>query len=549
MRRIFPIPLAVALALAVTPVVTPVVAPALAQQSGGVLKIYHRDYPPSASILEEVTNSTLVPFMPLFNNLVLFDQQVAQNSEQSIVADLATAWRWNAERTELTFKLRQGVSWHDGTPFTARDVVCTFDLLLGKSTQKLLRNPRKEWFRNVDFVNARDDGEVTFHLSHAQPSLLAMLASGLTPIYPCHVPLTQMRKKPIGTGPFKISSINEFQYIRLVRNPDYWKKDRPYLDGIEFTISSNPLTAILGFVAGRFDMTFPWEVTTEDLKVVRRSAPAAICETTSMNLNINLLINRTAPPFDKPDLHRALMLAIDRRAVVEALGPDVATIGGTLQPPENGIWGLPADRLVGVPGYGRDIEQRSAEARALMAKHGYGPANRLPLKLTTRGNSVHTEVARVLRGQLKQIYIDAELEVVETSLWFNRLGRKAYAVAMNATGNGVDDPDQTLYENFTCKSARNYTGYCNPEIEKLFDVQSAETDLQKRQQLVHEIDTRLLAENARPPVIWKRDTTCRQPHVMGFVNMVNSIYNGFRFEDVWFDKSQAQARPATDRRF
>ena len=66
---------------------------------------------------------------------------------------------------------------------------------------------------------------------------------------------------------------------------------------------------------------------------------------------------------------------------------------------------------------------------------------------------------------------------------------------------------------------------------------------------MHEIDTRLLADNAWPPIIWKRGTTCQQPHVMGYVNMVNSIYNGFRFEDVWFDKSQAQARPAGERRF
>src|SRR5258708_905252 len=211
MRSCFSLPAAALLAALVV-----AIGPALAQTSGGVLKIYHRDYPPSASILEEATNSTVIPFMPLFNNLVVFDQHAAQNSEQSVVADLATSWHWNAERTELTFKLRDGVSWHDGTPFSARDVVCTFDLLLGRGTQKLLRNPRREWFRNVDFVNARDEREVTFYLSHAQPSLLAMLGSGLTPIYPCHVPLTQMRKKPIGTGPFKIGSINEFQYIRLV---------------------------------------------------------------------------------------------------------------------------------------------------------------------------------------------------------------------------------------------------------------------------------------------------------------------------------------------
>ena len=511
------------------------IGPALAQTSGGVLKIYHRDNPPSASIHEEATTSTVMPFMPLFNNLVVYDQHVAQNSDQSIVPDLAKSWRWNAEMTALTFQLQEGVTWHDGIPFTARDVVCTFDMLAGKTPEKMLRNPRKEWYRNVDLVSARDDHEVTFYLTHPQPSLLAMLASGYSPIYPCHISLSQMRKRPIGTGPFKFASFVEFQSIRLVRNPDYWKKGRPYLDAIEFAIPTSPSTAILSFIAGRFDMTFPWEVTPEDKKIIKRGAPAAMCETTSMNLNINLLINRTVPPFDNADMRRALMLAIDRKAFVDTLTEATAEIGGTMQPAHDGVWGLPADVLASVPGFGPDIDKNRAEARGLMEKQGYGPDKRLPLKVSTRGIALYTDSAPLLIRQLKEIYIDAALDIVETSLWFARLGRKDYVVGLNATGNGVDDPDQTFYENFACKSARNYTGYCNPEVEKLFDAQSSETDTQKRRQLVHEIDVRLLVDGARPPITWKRGTTCQQPYVKGYVNMVNSVYNGFRFEDVWLD--------------
>src|SRR6266581_1264695 len=100
MRPCFPLPAAALWAALVVSI-----DPALAQTSGGVLKIHHRDNPPSASILEEATNSTVIPFMSLFNNLVAYDQQVAQNSDQSIVPELAKSWRWNAEMTELTFKL------------------------------------------------------------------------------------------------------------------------------------------------------------------------------------------------------------------------------------------------------------------------------------------------------------------------------------------------------------------------------------------------------------------------------------------------------------
>src|SRR5262245_53820190 len=209
--------------------------PVAAQKHGGVLKIQHMDNPPSASIHEEATVSVAVPFMSLFNNLVMFDQHVPKNSLESIVPDLATSWAWQDGGTRLVFKVREGVRWHDGKPFTARDVQCTFELLLGGES-KLRRNPRSAWWTNVEKVTADSDFEATFHLKAPQPSLLALLASGYTPIYPCHVPVDQMRRRPVGTGPFKLAEFKVNEGVKLVKNPDYWKKGLPYLDGIEFTV-------------------------------------------------------------------------------------------------------------------------------------------------------------------------------------------------------------------------------------------------------------------------------------------------------------------------
>src|SRR4029077_5909481 len=123
--------------------------PAFAQKQGGVLKLPHFDSPASMSILEEATRATLQPMMGVFNNLVLYDQQVAQNSLSSIVPDLATKWEWSEDGKELTFPLRQGVKWDDGKPFTAADVKCTWDLLRGTGQDKLRLNPRKSWYENV----------------------------------------------------------------------------------------------------------------------------------------------------------------------------------------------------------------------------------------------------------------------------------------------------------------------------------------------------------------------------------------------------------------
>jgi peptide/nickel transport system substrate-binding protein len=510
----------------------------MAPRHGGILKIYHRDSPPSASIHEEATYSTNIPFMSLFNNLVIYDQDVARNSLESIVPELATAWSWSPDRTELTFKLRTGVKWHDGKPFTGKDVKCTFDMVLGKSKDAFRKNPREGWYANVVEVRADNDFEVAFRLKRPQPALLALLASGNSPIYPCHVPARDMRVKPVGTGPFRFVEFKQNESIKVARNPDYWRKDWPYLDGIEFTIIPNRSTAILAFVAGKFDMTFPNEVTIPLLKDLKSQAPQAICHLKPTNININLIVNREKPPFDNVDLRRAMALALDRKAFVDILTEGQADIGASMLPPPEGAWGLPPGMLSSVPGYGPDVVANRAAARKMMEKLGYGPDRRIAVKVATRNVAVYRDPAVILIDQLKDIYIDGELEVVETGNWYGKIARKDYAVGLNLTGNSVDDPDQNFYENYACGSERNYTGYCNKDLEKLFDQQSSEVDPVKRKKLVWEIDRKLQEDVARPVVMHNRGATCWWPRVHGFTVMSNSSFNGWRFEKVWLDGSQ-----------
>ena len=233
----------------------------LAQKSGGTLRMYFADNPPSTSIHEEATTSTVVPFMSLYNNLVLFDQQIPQNSLETIRPDLAESWKWSEDGRELSFKLVGNAKWHDGKPFTSADVKCTFDMVSGKSETKLRKNPRTSWYTNLDKITTNGEREVTFHLKDPQPSFLVLLASGYSPVYPCHVPAAQMRTRPIGTGPFKLVEFKQKEIVRLARNPDYFKKGKPYLDAIEIPIVPARGTAILGFVSNRYDMTAPYAVT------------------------------------------------------------------------------------------------------------------------------------------------------------------------------------------------------------------------------------------------------------------------------------------------
>jgi peptide/nickel transport system substrate-binding protein len=344
-----------------------------------------------------------------------------------------------------------------------------------------------------------------------------------------------MRQHPIGTGPFKFVEFKPNEYIKLTRNPDYWKKGRPYLDAIEYTIIRSLSTATLAFVAGKFDMTFPYSLTIALTNDVKNQLPQAICELAPGGINRNLIINRDKPPFDNIELRRAMALSIDRQAFIDIISEGKGDIGGVMQPGPDGLWSMPLDLLKQLPGYDPDVTKNRAQARQIMQKLGYGPDRRLSIKFSARDIPYYRDPAVILIDQLKEVYIDAELETIDTTSWFPKVARRDYIVGLNLA-NGGGDPDQILYLGYGCGGDLNYSGYCSPEVDKLIDQQSVEANQEKRKQLVWEIEGKLAEDGARPIIFYSRGGTCRQPRVKGFTIMVNSIFNGGRMEDVWLDK-------------
>jgi peptide/nickel transport system substrate-binding protein len=512
------------------------VSPALAEKPGGVLRMPMITSPASMSIHEESTIAALGPMMGVFNNLVMFDQHVPQNSLESIVPDLALSWSLSEDGKELAFKLRQGVKWHDGKPSTAKDIQCTWDLITGKSSEKFRVNPRKSWYRNLEAVTTEGDYEVTFHLKRPQASFIALLASGWSPIYPCHVSPRDMRTRPIGTGPFKFVEFKPNESVKVARNPDYWKPGRPYLDGIEYTLMSTPATAILAFAAGNFDRAWQGIMSIPLMKQLKEHEPNAQCIVVPWNIPRQMLVNRSKPPFDNAELRRAMVLALDRRAFIDILSDGQGEIGGAMMPPPAGSWGMPPEVLQSLPGYGSDIAKNRAEAREIMKKLGYGPDKRLAVTLTTRNAPAYRDPAVLLIDQLKEIYIDGTLNAIDTTQWYPTVMRKDYTIGLTVSENGLDDPDQQFYENFSCGAERNYTGYCNAEVDKLIDRQSSEPDVRKRTQIVWEIERKLAEDAARPALFYPMSAACWQPYFKGHTMMVNGNYNGWRFEDAWLDK-------------
>jgi peptide/nickel transport system substrate-binding protein len=269
---------------------------------------------------------------------------------------------------------------------------------------------------------------------------------------------------------------------------------------------------------------------------VQKELPQAICEITpGGGVNRHILVNRETPPFSNPDIRRAMALSLDRKAFVDIITEGQGDIGGVLQPPPAGLWGMPPEMLKTLPGYDPDVGKNRAEARQIMEKLGYGPNNRLAIKVSTRDLPIYRDPAVILIDQLKEVYIDAEMELIDTSRYFPKIMRKEFTVGLNLQTSGPD-PDPILDLFYGCGSSLNWDGYCNKEVDQLIDAQSREPDMERRKELVWKIE-RILAEDvARPIIFYNRVATCWQPYVKNQTLMVNSVFNGNRREDMWLDK-------------
>jgi peptide/nickel transport system substrate-binding protein len=514
-------------------------APAVGQapKHGGILNVMQREDPPQGfAIHETATISTVWPGMPCLSNLVLFDPLKKTESMGTIIGELAEKWSWQDNYRNLVFFLRKDVKWHDGRPFTSKDVKHTFDMVReAKEAQDKLRiNPRKDWYSNVDNIEAPDPHTVVFHLKRPQPSLLMMLASGYSPVYAAHVPAASYRTGCVGTGPFKLKEWKKSEYVDFVKNPDYFVKGRPYLDGLRYIPIQERGTKFAALQAGRLDVAFPGDATKTIAEQITRAEPRIKLTIGGQNVNDNLLLNTKKPPFNDVRVRRAISMAIDRVAAVQAVHQGGGVVGASMAPRPYGVWGLLEKDLAKLPGYGKPAEEK-ARARKLLAEAGFGPSKPLRIEMATRAIPIYIDFASFVINELKQVGVEATLKQIETAQWHPLATRREYEAAPNLTGIGPDDPDANFYENYACGSPRNYTDYCDEQVMALIDQQSQELDPKKRLELVWQIQRKLEEDAARPMIDWRPEYYLQWSYVKNLIPH-QSIYNWGRMQEVWLDK-------------
>ncbi|HEX7926718.1 MAG TPA: ABC transporter substrate-binding protein, partial [bacterium] len=258
---------------------------------GGILQAVTRENPPSLSLIDETTISVLWLTMPIFNNLVLYEPFRQAEDSEHLIGELAESWAWSDGGKRLTFTLRRGVKWHDGKPFTSADVKYTLELVRGVNEKKLRLNARKGLWENVKDTVTDGDYKVTLVLNRPQPGLLSILANGFAPIYPAHVDLADMRSKPVGTGPFRIKEFLADQNLKLEKNPDYFVKGRPYLDGIQYTIIRERGSRMAALMAGQVALSFPNDGTAAAYEQVKTAVPQIVVYKVASGVPENILVN------------------------------------------------------------------------------------------------------------------------------------------------------------------------------------------------------------------------------------------------------------------
>ena len=495
---------------------------------GGVLLAAIAADAPSLDPHQETTFATIELVAPLYSLLI----QIDPLNYPRIIGDLATEWSIAPDGLTYTFKIRPGVTFHDGSPLTANDIKTTYDKIVFPAPG--VRSTRKNAYAAVSRVEAPDAFTVVFKLKFPSASLLANLASPWNVIYP----KKYLAKDPnyfktnvVGSGPFKFKSHVRGSTFEGERNPNYFVKDRPYLDGYKFFVSPETSVRAAALRAGRAWIEFRTMPQTEVAAIRKQLGDKVVVQDTPATGLFGIALNQTVKPFNDVRVRKALMLAIDRYTAGKVLYPlaSLRDVGGLMRPGTE--WAMADAELQKLPGFGIDIEKSRAEAKHLLAEAGY--PNGFKVALKNRNVKVpYQDFAVFVIQEWRKIGIETEHRPLETAAWFAD-GRDtgSFELIVSGTFNYMDDPDLFL-ERYTTGDSNNWGRFSDPRIDDLFARQTSTLDQLERKRLVNEIE-RIVLENAYYiPGLWWARSVVHWAKVKNYVAPPNH-YSNQKLQDVW----------------
>jgi peptide/nickel transport system substrate-binding protein len=498
---------------------------------GGVLLAVIGADPPSLDPHQESTFANIELVAPLYSTLLQLDPY----DYPKIIGDLATEWKISPDGLTYTFRIHPGVKFHDGSPLTSADVKASYDKII--FPPQGVRSVRKNAYTAVAQVAAPDPTTVVFKLKFPSGSLLANLASPWNVIFPKSYldrDPNYFKTHAIGSGPFKFKGYTRGSTFEGERNPAYFVKDRPYLDGYKFYISPETSVRAAAIRSGRAYIEFRDLPNAEVEAIKKQLGDKITVQETPMTGQWGIAINNTKKPFDDVRVRKALSLGIDRYTMAKVLYPltGLRYVGGLMRPGSE--WALPQTELEKLPGFGRDIEKNRAEARKLLAEAGY--PNGLKVVLKNRNVKLpYQDFAVFLIGEWRKIGIEAEHRPLETAAWFSD-GQDTgnFELIVAPTVEFMDDPDQFLGR-YATGSTQNWGRYSDPQVDDLFSRQARSLDPVERKRLINDLEKRVLGNAYFTTGLWWSRNLVHWSKVKNYVAPPNH-YTNQKLQDVWLSE-------------
>jgi peptide/nickel transport system substrate-binding protein len=460
-----------------------------AGKRGGTLTyVIPADAPPSFDGHREGTFATLHATAPFYSVLIRVNPE-NPSSTTDFVCDLCTEMPQPTDGGKTyTFKIRDGVKFHDGSPLTAADVAKSWQMII--DPPKGMLSPRQSWYDMVETVEAPDPKTVVFRLKFATNAFIPALADPFTFIYKKEILDQDPRwyeKNVLGSGPFKFAEYETGQAIKGVRNPDYYRKGLPYLDGFTGIYAEKQAVRVDAIRSGRAAMEFRGLPPSARDELVKALGDKLVVEESDWNCGSLITPNHKKKPFDDARVRRALSLAIDRWHSAPALSKiaNVRTVGGIVFP--GSPLAATKEELQTIAGYWPDIEKSRTEAKRLLKEAG---AEGLSFELLNRGvDQPYKFVGTWLVDQWSKIGLKVTQRVMPTGPWTDAMRRGDFEVVSQANCHGVPNPlmDVQPYLPASVYTA-NYGQYEDQAEVDLYNKMLRETDFAKQRALIREFE-------------------------------------------------------------
>jgi len=515
-------------------------APAVAADTpkrGGMLTFtIPADAPPSLDGHKETTFATLHATAPFYSTLIRINPS-NPSSSTDFVCDLCTEMPKPMDAGKsYTFKIRQGVKFHDGTPLTAADVAASWKRIV--HPPQGVASARESYMVMVDTVDSPDPTTVVFKLKFATATFLPSLADPFAFIYKKETvekDPTWYEKNILGSGPFKFVAYETGQSIKGERNPDYYHKGQPYLDGFTAIFAAKQSVRVDAIRADRATMEFRGMPPSARDELVKELGDKITVQQSDWNC-VNLLTpNQKKKPFDDVRVRRALALAIDPWKGAPALSKiaTVSTVGGLVFP--GSPLAATKAELQKMAGFGPDIEKSRAEAKKLLQEAGVAG---LKFELLNRNvDQPYKFVATWVIDEWSKIGLKVEQKVLPTGPFFDALRNGSFEVAVEFNCQNLVNPVMDVAKVLPRSVyPENYGGYEDQKLVDLYQGMLHEQDPTKLRVKMREFETYALDTKVLTIMTpWWNRIIPHRSYVKGW-KISPSHYLNQDLANIWLDK-------------